>query len=335
MRTYKLALLAAVTLACFAWSVWGLDRTAVSAALWSFDAVWLAPVLVGFAGQVGARAVRFWFVLESDTRLGELVGVMQVGFLAINVVPLRMGELVRPYLLTEVYGVPFGAGVAAVVVERVLDMFALLTLLIAAAWVADLHHGVVVGGVDLLRAGQRAMIVGGGGGVLLIAFLAIGGPRVIDRIEAIAVRVAPPVAPLVIGVATSVVGAIRGLAARPKAAVGAVIATVGLWGSTLVMVGAVMRGFSGIVPSLGMLLTNWAATMTAMALIPTPGFVGSFEAGSVASLTLFGVDADVARAFAVLLHALMFATTAATGIAFLVAQGWSLASVVQNSREMR
>src|SRR5439155_251439 len=53
-----------------------------------------------------------------------------VGFTVNNLLPLRMGEVARAYLLSRWCRIPYGATIASLVVERVLDGLSLAVLLL-------------------------------------------------------------------------------------------------------------------------------------------------------------------------------------------------------------
>lgn len=329
----KLGALAAITLGCLVWALWGMDFAAFGQALVGFHTAWVAAVLIGSTVVVVARAIRFAALLDVPVALLDLIAVGQIGFLAINVIPFRMGEFVRPYLLDEGHQVPFGAGMAAVVIERLLDMCALLVLLWLVGATVDIPGGgVVVSGIDLLNAGQQAMLGTVTVGVLGIGALAVAGPRGLVVADALLTRVAPFAAGRVHRLLATMISGFRSLFLRPRAAAVSVGATAVIWAATLGTIAGMMAGFHGLTPSWDLVLVNWTATITATTLIPTPGFVGSWEAGSVGALRIYGVDADVARAFSVLTHFLMTGYTLATGLVFLVWQGRSLGEVVRASR---
>ena len=222
MRRLRLFVLLLVTVACLGWALWGMDLVAVGHALRSFRLVWLVPAIALLCVSVLFRAFRFACLLDAPDRTIELISPMQVGFLAISVMPLRMGEFVRPFLLAERYEVPFGAGMAAVVLERLLDMSALLALLTYVAWFVQVPHQITVSGVDLLVAGQRAMGVGVVVGGIGVAGLAAAGPQGVVWLSSAAGAVSPRLAALVTRIASTLVDGFRALFRRPLAAAGAV-----------------------------------------------------------------------------------------------------------------
>lgn len=335
---WKILVVLLLTAGSLMWAVWGMDARATADALASFDARWLVPAIALNLGTLAIRTVRFQRLLDRPVGFRDMLSVMAVGFLAIMVVPLRMGELVRPYLLSERQGVPFGSGMAAVVLERLLDMCALLAFIAATAWFVDLPDGGLVVAtqgmeIDLLQAGRAVLGTSVIVGLVGVVGLAVVGPPGVAWLERVALRVAPFAAKPIASLGGRFVGAFRSLAARPLDAAVALTSTVAIWIASTAALACVMLGFDAIGTDLGMVLLNWTASITGMTLVPTPGFVGGFEAGSIASLELLGVEHNVAVAFAATQHTVMFAFTAAMGALFLALEGLSLVQLVRASQQ--
>lgn len=329
----QVAVLGALTFGSLAWAGWGMDVRATLTAASGFDLRWALPMTLCLFGTLFLRVLRFRLLLDHPVDNRAMLGVTAIGFLAINVVPLRMGEFVRPFLLAERHGSPFGLALAALFMERLLDLSALMVLLAIIGGFVELPPaGMHIGDLDLLVAGQRAAGAAVSGGLVGIVVLAIAGPPGVAMVSRLAGRVSPSLGGLVERLGGRFVQGFRALGARPAKAVAAVAMTAALWGTTVGVVACGLAGMPGMRADATAAGTTWAATMTAMALVPTPGFVGSFEAGAVAGMTVVGIAADPARAFAVLLHGAMLGFTVVCGIIALLAEGVSLAQVVRDSR---
>lgn len=331
---WKIAVVLAITIGCLAWVLARMDLQTAGMDLAGFQWHVIAYVFAVFTATLLARTLRFSALLDAPVGFVDMLSVVAVSFLAINVVPLRMGELVRPYLLLEANKVPFGTSMAALFLERLLDLFALLMLLFAVSWFVDIPgEGLVVEGIDLLTAGQRMAGTGFGVGMVGVLVLSIGGPPVVDGIAGIVRRFHPGLADVFQNLAGKFVEGFRSLARRPFAAAQAVFHTAIIWVGTLFAVAAYMDGFDRLDWDWSLVLFNWAMTMTGMVAIPTPGFFGGFEMASQGSLELFGVDPSLAGTFALSIHLTMFAFTILSGLVFTLFKGWSLVAVVQASRQ--
>ena len=329
----KLGAVLALTAVCLVWALWGIDPAMVQVSLTGMR-VWLIPVvLLGYALTHVLRSFRLQALLGPHVSFWSLFSINAVGFLAINVVPLRLGEFVRPYLLLEKHRVPFGSSLAAVFLERLCDVLALATMLLLVAFAVDLPPGgIVVGGLDVIDAGRKMAGTLLGGGVLFIAVLTIGGPPVISRVSGLLQKL-PVVGHALPGFLLSFVEGLRGLFVRPGRAVVVAVCTIGMWAATIAACGACLAAFDGLPVSWESALTTWTITLTGMTVAPTPGFFGAFEAFCVAALMLWKVDQAIAATFAVVLHLTQFGFSVALGGGFMLKEGLSLGQVVEQSRK--
>ena len=91
---------------------------------------WLAlAILLMFLTYLG-RALRWEVMLRplgSRVGLGRLTSDTTIGFMAAALLG-RVGEMVRPYLISVSAGVPFSSQVAAWFLERLLDLLAILVI---------------------------------------------------------------------------------------------------------------------------------------------------------------------------------------------------------------
>ena len=312
-----------LTAACLGWVLHGLDWSVVGESLWAFDWVTVVPIVALYFVTQLLRAQRFRILLPVHLGFRDSLAVLSVGYLALHVIPLRMGELVRPYLARERYGIPFGDSLAVVVIERLLDVLLLLAMLGAVAFFVDLPASIVVQGIDVLAVGQR--LAGGivaAGVVGIVVVVAVGEPvlRLTDRLPMGAM-------------ARRFRDAIRGLGSRPAVGAQAFVLTVLTWLITIVAVYVQLAGFPGLEARWDIALTTWAATLAGMAAIPTPGFFGGFEASCAAALQLFEIEPSVARTFAILLHLIQFGFTIVTGLIFVAWEGLSLREIVAKSQQ--
>ncbi len=111
----------------------------------SFDAVkwWTVPAyLLSYAALSYFRAVRWRFLLRSfaDVPRRRVLAVSWIGFAAILLLPFRLGEIVRPYMLREKGKISMSSATGTVVAERVVDgLFLSIVLAIALITVPTVH----------------------------------------------------------------------------------------------------------------------------------------------------------------------------------------------------
>lgn len=122
------------------------------------------------------RAVRWRFLLRSfaDVPRRRVLAVSWIGFAAILLMPFRIGEIVRPYMLREKGKISMSSATGTVVAERVVDgLYLSIVLAIALVFVPTIHPlpDKVVGlpiSVAQVRASGFAML-----GLFTVAFATI------------------------------------------------------------------------------------------------------------------------------------------------------------------
>lgn len=326
----KIAVVLVITAVFLIAVLWGLDLDVARQALVETRWTFLLPMWGLYLCAHSVRSVRMGLLVGEKIPFRRLFAINSIGFLAINVIPLRLGEFVRPYLLAERQGIPFGRAMAAIVVERLLDMGMLLCMLLGLTLVVDLPDGgVVVQGVDVIKAGQRAAGVMVALGTLVgLTLVGVGDPaiRLIERFPVIGARLGSFSRRFREGFVILVERPLRGLLL--------LVLSATVWLLTITAVWVVMAAFPGIPAGFGQAWSTWTITLSGMTALPTPGFFGGYEAFCSAALWLWGVDPDRGRTFALVLHLGQFSFTVTIGLAFLLAEGLSLRQLVQPAPPM-
>ena len=109
----------------------GTDPKAIWASLSETGIWWAIPVLGATLVSIWIRALRWRLMLDPlcEVTTGETYRATMIGFMANNVLPMRLGELVRAYSIGRASGVSKSAAFATIVVERAFDLFAILLFL--------------------------------------------------------------------------------------------------------------------------------------------------------------------------------------------------------------
>ncbi|MCB9697556.1 MAG: flippase-like domain-containing protein [Alphaproteobacteria bacterium] len=302
------AALLVVAVGLLVWVLRGVDPSELRAAWAAVRIAALPLLLAAFVANHGLRVVR-WHVLLGGVQARDSAMACLLGFLAVQVLPLRLGELVRPWAHART-GTPLGRSMAALVVERTLDVTALALLLLWVALAPDLPP-LVVGGVDVVVVARRSAGLAAGALVALLLVVAAVGPRAASW-------------PVIGGFAASMGGALRELSGDPRRGLPAVLLTTGTWGSYFAYVTAVLACFPGLPGGARIGTVTATAVIAGTTALPTPGFFGSYEASMVAALRLHGADEVSASAAALFLHVsylLFVAVCALPGLALLALQG--------------
>ena len=144
-----------------------LDGTVLDAG-WRFDLLYLIPYMGLLTAIHFLRVVR-WAPLLSP--LGEvdfktLNRVSGVGFMYLFILPLRLGELARPYLLAQSTSISMTESLGTVVMERIIDgLIVALMLFIVLFWLPGAGGE---GHAEIRLAAYLALAVFGGALVVLV-----------------------------------------------------------------------------------------------------------------------------------------------------------------------
>lgn len=298
--------------------------SAMRAARWSWMLASLALTGVTYA----VRTERWQYLLGplGPTRFTHVFRATVIGFAASALLPARAGEVIRPYLLARREGLNATATFATVLVERVLDLVAVLILL--AAYLVWFDPGMVARDsavFEAIRAGGLMMAPVAIVALALMFFMA-GHPEKLHawvlRVEAVLpARIAGVIARLAQTLAEGFV-----VVRRPERLLAAMAWSIALWLAIAAGVWTVARAFDIPMPFTG----SWLmlAPLVVGVAVPTPGGVGGFhEAFRLGATAFFAADNDIAVAAAIVLHAVSFVPVVLVGLVFIVQDGLRLGSI--------
>lgn len=294
----------------------GKDLGAIWAAMRTADYRYLAPYVSILLAIHLVRTVRWGLLLEPVAKVpfARLNAVAAVGFMALVLLPFRLGEFARPYLIADRPRLRVSAALSSVVAERVADgVFMGLVLLVALGSVPDAAPG-----VRLLRLGGALVA---GAFVAILAFLALA-----YRNRAVAVRLTTRLAGLlsprlgarIAGMMDAFLHGLR-LVPGPGALAKFALLTAAFWALNALGMEILARGFGfdlDFVQSVAVL-----GVLVVGVMIPAgPGMVGTFQGAVVLGLALFAGDEAVHTrgvAYANVLWAAQIGQQAALGAIFL------------------
>ena len=277
------------------------DLAAAWDALRGADLRWMA-VLVGFVmADVCLRAVRWKVLLRpvAVVSFRDSLSSLLVGYLANNILPARLGEVVRSHDLGERTGISRSTILGTVVVERVVDTVVVVSIAAVAILVMSIR-GVVA----------SAVMVGAAVTALLVMAIALGivahrlpGAERVTAVIAQRPRIHMALVRLRTGLA---------IAGNLRTMVVAVLLSIASWSFTVLAFAAAAQAV-GIQPTIGQAALLAAGTNLATAIPAAPGYVGTFELATVTIAASVGIAKSSALAFAVLLHVTTLLLTSVGG----------------------
>ncbi|HET9521950.1 MAG TPA: lysylphosphatidylglycerol synthase transmembrane domain-containing protein [Candidatus Limnocylindrales bacterium] len=288
----------------------GVDLARTGDLLRSADLRWVAFAAALLTLDLSFRALRWQRLLRpiASVRYPPMLGYLLIGYLANNVLPARLGELVRVHYLGDREGISRASALGTVVVERVVDLVAVVAIASVSLLILSVR-GVVA----------SAVLVGAAVAGLFLVILAIGivAHRIpgAERIAAIVDRW-----PRIRQLARSLQGGLA-VASRPRTLAEALLASAASWTVAILSFAAVGQAI-GVELTIGQAALIASGVALASAVPAGPSNLGTFEFAAVEIGKAIGVPADSAFAMALLVHAtILVVTSVGGGIAF-ARLGW-------------
>lgn len=307
-----------------------IDFNKLLAAFREMDCRYLLPaVLVTFISYY-LRAVRWRFLLLpiKKTLLRNLFPSTVIGYMANNLLPARLGEFVRAYVLGEKEGIDTSAVFATLVLDRLFDGFTVLLILLVTfftvrlpAGMEKVQHGLVVGGYVTLAVY-----------VVVVVFLMVLKSRTVWTLHFIG-RLLRPFPSWIPGKVIPMLGSfIEGLrlTSKPTELFALVFSSLLIWATAVWPVDMLLRAFGISLPITASMFIMVFLVFAVM--VPAaPGYVGTYHFACVTALQAFNVQSEKALSVALVIHGVSFFPVIVVGLYYLWHDKISLRTVGEKS----
>ena len=265
---------------------------------------------------LGVRGRVWQTLLQRKAKYSDVFLTLNEGYLLNNLLPFRLGEVGRAYLLGRKAGLGFWQVLPSVVLERMFDL-----MMAAGLFILTLPY---VAGVDW--AAQAAVITGGlvGLGLLSVYLVARNQPRVTGWLERLGGRW--PWVQKLVGDRLSAFFAGLQVLTDPRSFLRALAWILFNWVLSILLYYVFLRAFFSPTPLLWAVFVLGAGSF-GVAAPSSPGAVGVYEAALVAALAVFKVDPSAATAFAITLHLSNYLNTGLIGGYALLREGETLSGL--------
>lgn len=323
--------------------LWRAEVGEIWEAIQSANYLYIIPAVAMYLSSLLWRTVRWRIILSpmGDYRVSRLWPVVIVGYAANNVLPVRLGELVRSYFLNIREGVSKTTALATILVERVSDGMALLLLVGVVA--------IFIPPVDLFRSlGELTRVpwllltmmlsVPFFSFAFLLVSMAVWPARVERFMQRILVYLPARVRPMASFLSTRFLEGLSSL--RHPDRLGKIVAlSIPVWTfeASLFLLIALGFGldedFSSIWKLIGVLILTTAASNLGTIIPSGGGGVGPFEFFAQATLVYFAVDVSVASAYVLVVHAALLVPVTFIGVGYAWLSNHTLTELARSSRE--
>lgn len=307
----------------------GVDWRLVQRDLRDADPLLVTVAIIVATAIFPLRAIRWRTILDPIApRLpfGPLWRATAIGMMANNLLPARAGEIVRAFVLSRETPVPFSAGIASLVVDRVFDGVVVILLMVLAMFAAAFPSDIEIAGVpasNYAGTGVVALVLVGAALYAIVFF----PDRLLSFYEMLVRRLAPRFEERGRVMLRSFADGL-GVLRHPGR-----FAIVFFWALVLWLTQAasfwIMFKAMGITAPFSAALFIQGLIVFGVAVPSTPGFFGPFEYAAVAGLKLYGVDENLAAAWAIGFHVLSLIPITVIGLYYLVRSGLRLGDLRQ------
>ncbi|MBN2468546.1 MAG: flippase-like domain-containing protein, partial [Deltaproteobacteria bacterium] len=255
------------------------------------------------------RAVRWRYMLIpiKPVHDSQLFTITMIGFMANNILPVRIGELVRAYLLGKRENLSKSLSLGTVVVERLLDSLTIMSLSVPFVLFFAFPPWVKQVGIVFLviYAGVISLL-------LLLYFFSEKITRVLERLLS-------PISPAFSDRIEHIVDSFcQGLTLFKswRQVFWILVYSYFIWVGASLIVMLILYSFHFIVPLYAPFFM--LAMITLGASIPSsPGFVGTLQFFCVAGLAFFGIPEGESLGFSIVYHASQYVPITVLGLFFM------------------
>jgi len=302
----------------------GTDFEAIAAGFRSLQAGYVIPVIMILLLVQFIRSYRWGVLLSPIIKLDQLslFSITNVGALALIVIPARIGELARPYLVSGKANIRITAALGTVFVERIFDCLSVLLIFFVILLFTPLPAWLVSASLIFLGATLAVL-----GSILLLIFKREPSLRIFDRFAGF---LPARWGALLNRLIHHFIDGIE-IITDPKLILHVSLLSILIWFLHALVIYILFQAF-------GFNLTVLAALIVMVILIigitipAAPGFIGNWHFFCVLGLTLFGISKADALTFAIIFHFISMGVAVLLGAIFLPFHRFRLSDLKVDSR---
>ena len=302
------------------------DISALAQVLKTVQYIYLIPVLILTVFSLWVRALRWRFLLRpiKSISMKSMFSATSIGFMANNIFPARLGEIIRAYVIDRREHVGKSASFATIVVERVFDgmtvlFFLFIVLLFLRFEIPGWIRSIMFGALFIYLFALFVLIV-----------LKIRTEKTLKVIQWIISALPERLNHRIEGIFHSFVRGLDILHDTRNIIISVVLSLL-VWFPHALLIYIQLVAFD--------IHLSFFAAMFIMVIIcfgvmipSAPGYVGTIQFLSVAGLALFQVPREDALSFSLLYHATQYIPVTGIGLAYFFLEGFSFSQIRKNTQ---
>jgi uncharacterized protein (TIRG00374 family) len=262
------------------------------------------------------RAIRWHYLLIPEKRipLSSLYPATIIGYMANNLLPARLGEFVRAYVLAQREGLQTPTVFASLVIDRLFDGFTVMLILLFTLFTLKLPQGMTDAEAVLKTGGVVTFALYAG----IIIFLFLLKRQTMRTLHWTGVLLKPlpqKISGRIIMLLGSFIGGIR-ISSNGRHISAVFMSSLLIWVFCIIPIHSVLRGFDIKLPV--------AASMFILVLLvfavmvpASPGYIGTYHYACFKGLSAFGIPESTAVSIALVIHAIGFFPVIVAGLYYV------------------
>ncbi|MBI2354978.1 MAG: flippase-like domain-containing protein [Deltaproteobacteria bacterium] len=300
-----------------------IDFSQLAAALRTVDYRFIVLAVLSTFVSYFLRAVRWRYLLipEKPIPLSSLYPATIIGYMANNLLPARLGEFVRAHVLARREGLETPAVFASLVIDRLLDGFTVLLMLLTTMFTLRLPQG-MADAATALRVGGVAMFLLYLGVLIFLLLLKRQTMRTLAFVGWLLRPFPQGISERLIPLFGSFISGIR-MSAKGGHIAAMLVTSLLVWTFAVLPVDFVLQGF-GIHLPISAAMFIMVLLVFAVMVPASPGFIGTYHYACFKGLSAFGIADSVSVSIALVIHAVGFFPVIIAGLYHLWKEGLSL-----------
>ncbi len=286
----------------------GVDFDKVLEILGNSNYLYLALAALTLSIIPFARSLRWRVILSPIVKMNrkELIPLDSVGYMSNMVLP-RVGDVLRPYLVSNKMNIPFSSVLATTIVEKIFDLIIIMVMIVIIlsslslpSWVSSIGYSLIASIIILS---------------VLIAFLYVKPERGYKLLNWLIRRFSQKTQDKINRVIHSFVDGLK-IITKPKDMLVIFLFSLFLWGLSVFAIYNLFTSLSlDLSPAVALVVLTFV--MLGVSLPSAPANLLTFHAACILALELFAISRDEAWAFAFVYHGLFTAVAFIFGILFI------------------
>lgn len=320
MKRWQLWLGIIISAVLLYFSLRGLQLDLVWNSLKGAHYLWLLPGIAVYFVGVWVRSWRWHYLLGPVKRIPTrtMFPIVTIGYMGNNIYPARAGEILRAVILKQREDVPVSASLATIIVERIFDGVVMLAFVfLNLSELAKLtDESGFIGSIQEIAVWGAAIFLG----ALAIFLLAAMFPFITERIVNWMINRLVPnrFQEKTRAIALRFLTGLESLRS-PRDALMIFFTSVIIWLLETGKYWFVMHAFNFQVSFFALMLMNGIVNL-ATTIPSAPGYLGTFDAPGIALLSAYGVPAEMAAGYTLVLHAALWFPITALGAFYYLRQ---------------